>query len=110
MMYGSLQHDFSGRKRKKSKVKGEVYGKFKKPTFQQLESPIIKTYATHRLEEANRIPSNTDFTNTRTHSTARPEKKVYTGTLIKGISTMHKSNAVPIIDQNEAIEHARMRR
>ena len=41
---------------------------------------------------------------------ARPEKKEYTGTLIKGISTLHKSNAVPIINKEEAIEHASMRR
>jgi hypothetical protein len=34
----------------------------------------------------------------------------YTGTLIKGIATMHKSNAVPIIDQEQATEISRMRR
>ena len=43
-------------------------------------------------------------------STARPEPKVYTGTLIKGIATMHKSNAVPIIDQKQAKEISSMRR
>lgn len=34
----------------------------------------------------------------------------YTGTLIKGIATMHKSNAVPIIDREQAIEVSNMRR
>jgi hypothetical protein len=34
----------------------------------------------------------------------------YTGTLIKGIATMHKSNAVPIIDRKQAIEVSNMRR
>jgi len=34
----------------------------------------------------------------------------YNGTLIKGIATMHKSNAVPIIDQEQATEISRMRR
>jgi hypothetical protein len=43
-------------------------------------------------------------------STAKPEPKVYTGTLIKGIATMHKSNAVPIINQEQAEEISRMRR
>lgn len=42
--------------------------------------------------------------------TPRKEPQKYTGTLIKGISTMHKSNAVPIIDEREAREHAAMRR
>lgn len=36
--------------------------------------------------------------------------KIYTGTLIKGIATMHKSNAVPVINEEQAIDIARMRR
>jgi hypothetical protein len=38
------------------------------------------------------------------------EPNKYTGTLIKGIATMHKSNAVPIINQEQATEIANMRR
>lgn len=36
--------------------------------------------------------------------------KVYTGTKILGIGTMHKSNAVPIFSDEQAIEIATMRR
>jgi hypothetical protein len=36
--------------------------------------------------------------------------KVYTGTKIKGIGTMHKSNAVPIFSDDEAKDIAKMRR
>jgi hypothetical protein len=36
--------------------------------------------------------------------------KVYTGTKIKGIGTMHKSNAVPIFSDEEAVAIANMRR
>jgi hypothetical protein len=36
--------------------------------------------------------------------------KVYTGTKVKGIATMHKSNAVPVFSDEEAIDIARMRR
>lgn len=36
--------------------------------------------------------------------------KVYTGTAIKGIGTMHKSNAVPIFSNEEAIDISKMRR
>ena len=43
------------------------------------------------------------------HSTAR-EQKVYTGTKVLGIATMHKSNAVPVFAEEEAIEISRMRR
>jgi len=39
-----------------------------------------------------------------------PQQKVYTGTKIKGIGTMHKSNAVPIFSDEEAQDIAKMRR
>lgn len=35
---------------------------------------------------------------------------VYTGTLIKGIATMHKSNAVPVFNNEQAQDIAKMRR
>ena len=36
--------------------------------------------------------------------------KVYTGTMVKGIATMHKSNAVPIFSDEQAVDISRMRR
>lgn len=36
--------------------------------------------------------------------------KVYTGDKVVGISTLHKSNAVPVFSQEEAIDIAKMRR
>jgi len=40
----------------------------------------------------------------------KPAEKVYTGTKVKGIGTMHKSNAVPIFSDEEAVEISKMRR
>ena len=40
----------------------------------------------------------------------KQEPMKYTGTLVKGIATMHKSNAVPVISQQEAEDIAKMRR
>jgi len=60
----------------------------------------------YRRADTSHIPSNQSTTG----SCARIEPMKYTGTLVKGISTMHKSNAVPIIDEREAKEHANMRR
>jgi hypothetical protein len=37
-------------------------------------------------------------------------QQVYTGTKVKGIGTMHKSNAVPIFSDEQAIEISTMRR
>jgi len=36
--------------------------------------------------------------------------KVYTGDKMKGIGTLHKSNAVPIFTDEEAVDQANMRR
>lgn len=38
------------------------------------------------------------------------QSQQYTGTAIVGISTLHKSNAVPVFSQKEAEEIAKMRR
>jgi hypothetical protein len=40
----------------------------------------------------------------------KKEENKYTGTLITGIATMHKSNAVPVINKKQAEEISRMRR
>jgi hypothetical protein len=39
-----------------------------------------------------------------------PKPKVYTGTMVKGIATMHKSNAVPVFSNEQAIDISKMRR
>jgi len=52
------------------------------------------------------IQSRGDFTGNATLAPA----KVYTGTKVKGIATMHKSNAVPVFSDDEAVDIARMRR
>lgn len=43
-------------------------------------------------------------------NTERRESLKYTGTLVKGIATMHKSNAVPVIDEEQMKDISRMRR
>lgn len=84
-----------------------LHGRVKtsKPKFVPLQpshDPVMEKIKQHK----EMYPS----LNSMRGSTARPEPKVYTGTLIKGIATMHKSNAVPVIDQKQAIEIANMRR
>ena len=43
-------------------------------------------------------------------NTDKRESLKYTGTLVKGIATMHKSNAVPVIDEEQMKDISRMRR
>ena len=40
----------------------------------------------------------------------KPADKVYTGDKMLGIGTLHKSNAVPIFNEQDAIDQANMRR
>ena len=48
------------------------------------------------------------FVSTGAINVSKAAKKVYTGTVVLGIATMHKSNAVPVISKQEAQEIARM--
>jgi hypothetical protein len=75
-----------------------------------LHSSQLNVFDGHEYElNVNRnIPYNSNHN--ITGNTKQPEKNVYTGTLIKGIATMHKSNAVPIINEEQAIEISKMRR
>ena len=52
------------------------------------------------------IPSRGDGMGSATLAPA----KVYTGTKVKGIATMHKSNAVPVFSDEEVQDISRMRR
>lgn len=56
------------------------------------------------------IPSLPMTTEGMQNACARKEPQKYTGTLIKGIATMHKSNAVPVINDEQAKEISSMRR
>jgi hypothetical protein len=68
------------------------------PLVYKLETPIGRTNTHH-------IPSRDTG---GTAPLAAP--KVYTGTKVKGIATMHKSNAVPVFSDEEAIDISKMRR
>jgi hypothetical protein len=61
----------------------------------------------YRRDTGPRIPSKNSADMTPA-TVAQP--KVYTGTKVKGIATMHKSNAVPVFSDEEAVEISKMRR
>ena len=78
----------------------------KKKEFVPYESPKSKSYVRNTKE----YPS-LQTSNTIPESCAKKESPKYTGDLIVGIGTMHKSNAVPIMRGTEqAKELASMRR
>jgi len=68
------------------------------PLTYKLSAPVGRTTSNH-------IPSRV----TAGGSTA-PVHKVYTGDKILGIATMHKSNAVPVFSDEQAVDISKMRR
>ena len=69
------------------------------PLTYKLTAPAGRTTTNH-------IPSR----NTGGHVASAAPAKVYTGTKMLGIGTMHKSNSVPIFSDEEAVNIATMRR
>jgi hypothetical protein len=96
MIYGSMAYDVSGRKKK---------GLRRKNVSRKIRAVSTSSRDNYR-RSAPEYPSVPDTAGVA----ARVEPPRYTGTLVKGIGTMHKSNAVPIIDEQQMIDIARMRR
>ena len=94
--------------KKKRKVKGVVAKKYSK------SSHILGTSEVPRLQYSPRIGAddarNLQSLNTNISNTERKQSLKYTGTLVKGIATMHKSNAVHVIDEEQMKDISRMRR
>jgi len=105
LIYGDLGYDMNGRKRKRKYLK-----KTRKATIRNFEPVKVKEnpVLTQAEEHRQKYPS---YTGPVSHnSCAKKESMKYTGTYVKGIATMHKSNAVPIVSKEHATDIARMRR
>jgi hypothetical protein len=90
---------------KQLQKKWEVDANEKRRKRAMRAEPLIYKLNTPTERSTAHIPS----LSTPGGSTA-PVRKVYTGDKVLGIATMHKSNAVPIFAQEEAVEISRMRR
>ena len=73
----------------KKKVKAAAY---KEPAPYRRETAAIPSLGTHQGD------------------CSRKQQQTYTGTSMMGIATLHKSNAVPVFSQEDAVEISRMRR
>jgi hypothetical protein len=106
MYKGSMGYSTCGRKLKKSKVKGKTYPKFKPKAFVAMDT----NESVYPRDTSKQYKSILPALSKDPTVNAAPEKKVYTGTLVVGVSCLHKSNAVPVINQQEILDIARMRR
>ena len=96
MIYGSIRHTTSGRTKKKSSARRT------RPTIRAVQ-PNSPTPYRRATDEYRSAPDTVGVA-------ARHDPMQYTGSLVKGIGTMHKSNAVPVIDEEHMKDIARMRR
>ena len=77
------------------------------------KKPVFSKVFTNSKMPKIVIPRSTDHIpslNSGQGIAARAPDKVYTGTKVKGIGTIHKSNAVPVFSDEEAVEISTMRR
>lgn len=81
------------------------HGKIKSPPKVERSFELYKPSEPYR-RQTQHIPSLSNGIGVAT----KTESIKYTGTLIKGIATMHKSNAVPVIDDQHAKDISHMRR
>ena len=96
LYYGSLGHTISGRKKKNLR---------RKAVSRKVGHSSNAVRACYRRITPD-FPSATETVGVA----PRVDSPRYTGTLVKGIGTMHKSNAVPIIDEEQMKDLASMRR
>ena len=74
-----------------------------------LSAPSLSGHYSLKIPEGRNTTAHLKSVDTGGNATLAPPK-VYTGTKVKGIATMHKSNAVPVFSDEEAVEISRMRR
>ena len=96
MIYGSNNYTADGRRKKKSSTKRA------RSVIKRVSSNAPEPYRRQTSEYAS--APDTNGVAPRLHTMH------YTGTLVKGIGTMHKSNAVPIFSDDDAKDQALMRR
>jgi hypothetical protein len=76
----------------------------------KLPKPEFKTFSAAPTHPRYVDRQHIDSLNANVGNTNLRESMKYTGTLVKGIATMHKSNAVPVIDEEQMKDISRMRR
>ena len=94
--------------KKKRKAKGVIAKKYNR------NAAILGIEELPKLQYSPRVGADAarsiDSLKTDRIYTEKRESLMYTGTLVKGIATMHKSNAVPVIDEEQMKDISRMRR
>tara|TARA_Y100001937_G_scaffold113518_1_gene162268 strand:+ start:37 stop:396 length:360 start_codon:yes stop_codon:yes gene_type:complete len=110
---GSLRYGPTGKRRKNhfaNAAKKKPITGFKKHIPEKSQLDIMREEQAKQYKSLMEEAMKDGTWISQSGDTAKKENMKYTGTLVKGIATMHKSNAVPVISQEEAEDIAKMRR
>jgi len=80
-----------------------------KKRLRGLSAPSLSSSYSLKIPEGRNTTAHIKSVDTGGNATLKPAK-VYTGDKVKGIATMHKSNAVPVFSDEQAVDISRMRR
>lgn len=81
-----------------------------KKRLRGLSAPSLSSTYSLKIPEGRNTTAHIKSVDTGLGNATLAPPKVYTGTKVKGIATMHKSNAVPVFSDEEAIDISKMRR
>lgn len=74
-----------------------------------MSAESLSGYYSLKIPDGRNTTSHIKSVNTGGNAVLKPSP-IYTGTKVKGIATMHKSNAVPVFSDEEAQDISKMRR
>jgi hypothetical protein len=75
-----------------------------------LSAPSLSSSYNLKIPEGRNTTAHIKSVDTGLGNAVLKPSPVYTGTKVKGIATMHKSNAVPVFSDEEAVDISKMRR
>ena len=74
-----------------------------------MSAPSLSSSYSLKIPEGRNTTAHIKSVDTGGNAVLKPSP-VYTGTMVKGIATMHKSNAVPVFSDEQAVDISKMRR
>ena len=110
--FASAEHARKAREQEESwkelQKKWAVETEDKKRSRGLAAAPLKGNYSL-AIPEGRNTTAHLKSVNTGGNALLKPNP-VYTGTMVKGIATMHKSNAVPVFSDEQAVDISKMRR
>jgi hypothetical protein len=110
--FASAEHARKAREQEESwkelQKKWAVEAEDKKRSRGLAAAPLKGNYSL-AIPEGRNTTAHLKSVNTGGNALLKPNP-VYTGSMVKGIATMHKSNAVPVFSDEQAVDISKMRR